>query len=119
MDPVATLPLAAALNVITLPHVYLDAVTGAAFVWHGSGLFGVLPAIVGRPRVVYGVRQLGLAGNDARLGVLFSVGGIGALGAGLSLAPLARRVTQTRITLRSAPRSAASSPTTPASASPT
>ncbi|HEX8936262.1 MAG TPA: MFS transporter [Pseudonocardiaceae bacterium] len=212
---VATVALAAALDVLTIPHVYLvAAITGTAFVWHDSGLFGALPAIVGRARVtaafgalisgeqvlrigatalggglvatlgaapalwmdaasyalaattlalvprpfgtgevpprtgtlfaitgrdiaaglrylrrhpviwpltvtgagnalsggavlgllvVYGVRQLGLTDDYTRLGLLFSAGGIGALCAGLSLALLGRRVTQTRITLVALP----------------
>lgn len=49
--------------------------------------------------VVYGVRQLGLSDHDARLGWLFTAGGVGAVCAGLALPRLSRRVSQPRITL--------------------
>lgn len=64
----------------------------------GFGLGLTSGAVLGL-LVVYGVRQLGLAVDDARLGWLFSASGIGALFAGLTLGPLARRVNQARITL--------------------
>jgi hypothetical protein len=70
-------------------------VTGAGNALSGGAVLGLL--------VVYGVRQLGLTDDNARLGLLFSAGGIGALCAGLSLAHLGRRVTQTRITLVALP----------------
>lgn len=64
----------------------------------GFGLGLTSGAVLGL-LVVYGVRQLGLAEDDARLGWLFSASGVGALCAGLTLGPLARRVNQARITL--------------------
>lgn len=49
--------------------------------------------------VVYGVRQLGLGDQDARLGWLFAAGGVGALAATVSLPRLARWISQPRISL--------------------
>jgi len=49
--------------------------------------------------VVYGVRQLGLADDDPRLGWLFSAGSVGALIAGLMLPRLTRRLNPARISL--------------------
>lgn len=49
--------------------------------------------------VVYGVRQLGLPADDARLGWLFTALAIGGLLAGLTLPMLARRVNPPRISL--------------------
>ena len=49
----ASIPAAAALGMLTPAQLYVaGAVTGTAFVWHDSALFGALPAIVGRDRVV-------------------------------------------------------------------
>ncbi len=49
----ASIPAAAALGVLTPAQLYVaGAVTGTAFVWHDSALFGALPAIVGRDRAV-------------------------------------------------------------------
>lgn len=62
----------------------------------GSGLAG--GAVTGLV-VVYGVRQLGLADDDARLGWLFTALAIGGLTAGLALPALSRRVNPPRITL--------------------
>lgn len=49
----ASIPLAAALGELTPAQLFVAAaLTGTAFVWHDSALFGALPAIVGRDRVV-------------------------------------------------------------------
>ncbi|MGH8933544.1 MAG: MFS transporter [Egibacteraceae bacterium] len=49
----ASIPIAAALGVLTLAQIYIvGLVTATAFVWHDSASFGALPAIVGRDRVV-------------------------------------------------------------------
>ena len=91
-----------------LSHLFGDITEGIRYVrrhllvWPltatGLGLSLSSGAILGL-LVVYGVRQLGLTDDDARLGWLFSAGGIGALCAGLTLGPLARRANQARITL--------------------
>lgn len=55
---IASIPLAAALGVLTPAQVVVaSALTGTAFVWHDSALFGALPAIVGRDRIAgaYGI----------------------------------------------------------------
>ncbi len=57
----------------------------------GGGVTGLL--------VVYAVRGLGLPATDARIGLLFSAGAVGALAASLLLPRLVRRVTPGRITL--------------------
>lgn len=49
--------------------------------------------------VVYGVRQLGLADDDARVAWLYAAGTAGALAAALSLPWLSRRCSQPRISL--------------------
>jgi hypothetical protein len=49
--------------------------------------------------VVYGVRALGLAAGDARVGLLYTATAVGGLGASLLLPPLTRRLTVGRITL--------------------
>lgn len=54
----ASIPLVAASGTLTPALLYVaGAVTGTAFVWHDSALFGALPAIVGRERVAsaYGI----------------------------------------------------------------
>jgi MFS family permease len=49
----ATIPLAAAADVLTLPHIYAAALTSMTlFVWFDAGNFGAIPALVGRDRVV-------------------------------------------------------------------
>ncbi len=62
----------------------------------GSGLAG--GAVTGLI-VIYGVRQLGLADDDARLGWLFTALAVGGLAGGLALPVLSRRVNQPLITL--------------------
>lgn len=48
-----SLPLAAAFDALSLPHIYAVALLSAtAFVWYDAANFGALPAIVGRERVV-------------------------------------------------------------------
>ena len=50
---VASVPVAAAFNALTLPHVYLVALgTATSFVWFDAANFGALPALVGRERLV-------------------------------------------------------------------
>jgi len=54
----ASIPLVAASGTLTPVLLYVaGTVTGTAFVWHDSALFGALPAIVGRERVAgaYGI----------------------------------------------------------------
>lgn len=49
----ASIPLAAALGLLTLPHIYAVALLSAtAFVWFDAANFGALPSIVGRGRLV-------------------------------------------------------------------
>ena len=49
----ASVPAAAALHVLTLPHVYAAALGSAtAFVWFDAANFGALPTLVGRHRLV-------------------------------------------------------------------
>lgn len=74
-------------------HPVIWAVTASGF---GSALTG--GALLGLI-VVYGVRQLGLAADDARLGWMFTALAIGGLAAGLALPALSRRVDQPRISL--------------------
>lgn len=74
-------------------HPVIWPLTASGF---GSGLTG--GAVLGLV-VVYGVRQLGLADDDARLGWLFTSLAIGGLVAGLTLPMLVRRVNQPRISL--------------------
>lgn len=74
-------------------HPVIWPLTASGF---GSGLAD--GAVVGLV-VVYGVRQLGLADDDARLGWLFTALAIGGLAAGLTLPALSRRVNQPYITL--------------------
>ncbi|MCP9487663.1 MAG: MFS transporter [Gaiellaceae bacterium MAG52_C11] len=50
---IASIPLAHALGVLTLPHVYVAAFLAAsAFVWFDAANFGALPALVGKDRLV-------------------------------------------------------------------
>lgn len=63
--------------------------TGNSFT--GGAVIGLL--------VVYGVRALGLGQEDARLGILYTAGALGALGASLALPRLTQRVPVGRITL--------------------
>ncbi|MGE3288402.1 MAG: MFS transporter [Dehalococcoidia bacterium] len=54
----ASIPAAAMWGTLTPAQIYVaGTVTGTAFVWHDSALFGALPTIVGRQRVAaaYGV----------------------------------------------------------------
>ncbi|MGQ0775138.1 MAG: MFS transporter [Pseudonocardiales bacterium] len=49
---ISSIPLAAAFDVLTPAQILVAAaLTGTAFVWHDSALFGALPAIVGRDRI--------------------------------------------------------------------
>ncbi|MDQ2806622.1 MAG: MFS transporter [Chloroflexota bacterium] len=49
----ASIPLANALGVLSLPHIYAVALLSAcAFVWFDVANFGALPALVGRARLV-------------------------------------------------------------------
>jgi MFS family permease len=49
----ASIPLAAWLNVLTIAHIYIVALLSAtAFVWFDAGNFGALPTLVGRERIV-------------------------------------------------------------------
>jgi MFS family permease len=48
-----SIPLAAALDLLTLPQIYLVApLSMTAFVWFDAANFGALPALVGRQRIV-------------------------------------------------------------------
>lgn len=47
--------------------------------------------------IVYGVRHLGLAENDSRLGLLYAAGAVGALSAAIALPRLVDRVARSRI----------------------
>ncbi|MGQ0717310.1 MAG: MFS transporter [Pseudonocardiales bacterium] len=47
--------------------------------------------------VVYGVRHLGLAADDSRLGLLYAAGAVGALGAAIALPRLVDRISRSRI----------------------
>lgn len=49
----ASIPLAAAVDLLTLPHIYAVALLSAsAFVWFDAANFGALPMLVGRERIV-------------------------------------------------------------------
>lgn len=49
----ASIPVAAGLGALTVPHVFASAaVVATAFVWRDGAWFGTLPALVGRERVV-------------------------------------------------------------------
>jgi MFS family permease len=49
---VGSVPLAAALGVLKLPHVYLAALgVAVVFVWADAASFGALPALIGRQRL--------------------------------------------------------------------
>lgn len=49
----ASIPIAAWLNVLTLPHIFAVAfLSAAAFVWFDAANFGALPALVGRERII-------------------------------------------------------------------
>ncbi len=49
----ASVPVAAAFDALTLPHIYAVALGSAsAFVWFDAANFGALPALVGRSRLV-------------------------------------------------------------------
>ncbi|MFP5020796.1 MFS transporter [Pseudonocardia phyllosphaerae] len=49
----ASIPFATTFGPLSTAHLFLAAAaTGTAFVWHDSALFGALPAIVGRDRLV-------------------------------------------------------------------
>ncbi len=74
-------------------HPVIWPLTAAGF---GSALSG--GALLGLV-VVYGVQQLGLADDDARLGWLFTALAIGELVAGFTLPALSRRVNPPRISL--------------------
>lgn len=61
----ASVPVAAGLGLLTVPHVFVAAaVVATAFVWRDGAWFGVLPAVVGRERVV------------AAMGILVSTSGL-------------------------------------------
>lgn len=47
------MPLASALGVLRLAHIYLAGlVTATVWVWYDASEFGALPALVGRARIV-------------------------------------------------------------------
>ncbi len=49
----SSIPIAAALNALTLPHIFIVALLSAtAFVWFDAANFGALPALVGRANIV-------------------------------------------------------------------
>lgn len=49
----ASIPVAAGLGMLTVPHVFVSAgVVAIAFVWRDGAWFGALPAIVGKSRIV-------------------------------------------------------------------
>lgn len=49
----STIPIAYALNLLSPPMVFVVAfVAGACFVWYDAGLFGAVPALVGKERLV-------------------------------------------------------------------
>ncbi|HKR52613.1 MAG TPA: MFS transporter [Pseudonocardiaceae bacterium] len=73
------------------PVVWPLTASGFGSALAGGALLGLI--------VVYGVRQLGLAENDAQLGWLFTALAIGGLTAGIALPALSRRVNQPRISL--------------------
>jgi Transmembrane secretion effector len=50
---VASMPLASALGMLTLAHIYLVAlITATVWVWYDASEFGALPSLVGRTRIV-------------------------------------------------------------------
>jgi MFS family permease len=78
----ATIPLAQAFGVLTLPHVYVAAfLSMTLFVWFDAGNFGAVPALVGKERLV--AAQSALWSATMFLGVVGpALGGVLAAGVG-------------------------------------
>lgn len=73
------------------PLIWPLTISGFGTSLTGGAVLGLL--------VIYGVRQLGLAEDDARLGWLYSAGAAGALLTAIALPRLARRLGPPRVTL--------------------
>lgn len=66
----ASLPLAAAVDMLTVAHVFVSAAAVAtAFVWFDGAAFGALPALVGRDRVVEANSAIWSAREEQRNGI--------------------------------------------------
>ena len=80
---VGSVPLAAALGVLGVPHVYLAALgVAVVFVWADAASFGALPALVGRERLP--------AANSARWSASTTLTVAGPAVAGVLVATVAR-----------------------------
>ena len=84
-----SIPLAAALDALTVPHIYAVALLSAsAFVWFDAANFGALPALVGREHVLEANSLIWSSGTVIEI-IAPSLAGVLAATLGAANAPLA------------------------------
>lgn len=73
---IGSIPLAALVHAVTIPHIYAVALlSAAAFVWFDAANFGALPALVGRDQIVAANSALGAVSAGVQI-IGPAVGGV-------------------------------------------